>query len=90
MKSQSYYLGLDLGTTAIKSVVMDETGRIIADTSKTNCFIEAENGCFEIDPEQHYLDVCSVIRELTAQVPGRKTVDQYHKLDGSTCGEKSS
>ncbi len=26
MKSQSYYLGLDLGTTAIKSVVIDETG----------------------------------------------------------------
>jgi sugar (pentulose or hexulose) kinase len=73
MKSQSYYLGLDLGTTAIKSVVMDETGRIIADTSKTNCFTEPENGCFEIVPEQHYQDVCSVIRELTAQVPGNIT-----------------
>ena len=68
-----FYIGLDLGTTAIKGVLMDSGGNIITEVAKTTSFIELEPGWFEIDPEEHYHDICGVIRELVAKAPGRIT-----------------
>jgi len=71
--SETFLLGLDLGTTAIKGVVMDQDGNIVAETSKITRFIEPESGWFEIDPEEHYQDVCAAIKELAAKTPGKIT-----------------
>jgi len=69
--SETFLLGLDLGTTAIKGVVMDQNGNIITEASKNTRFIEPENGWFETDPEEHYQDVCALIKELTLNTPGQ-------------------
>jgi len=71
--SETFLLGLDLGTTAIKGVVMDQNGNIIAESSKNTRFIEPQAGWFEVDPEEHYQDICAVIKELAANTPGEIT-----------------
>ena len=71
MKNEIFQIGLDLGTTAIKGVATDKYGNIIAEATKNTRFIEPASGWFEIDPEEHYKDVCFVIRELALQVPGK-------------------
>ena len=68
-----FLLGLDLGTTAIKGVVIDQNRKIIAEASKNTRFITPHREWFETDPEEHYQDVCSVIRKLTAATPGKIT-----------------
>jgi len=71
--SETFLLGLDLGTTAIKGVVIDQNYNIIVEASKNTRLIEPENGWFETDPEGHYQDVCSIIKELAANTPGEIT-----------------
>ena len=66
-------MGLDLGTTAIKGVVMDQNDNIIAEASKNTRFIESNKGWFETDPEEHYQDVCALIKELVLNTPGQIT-----------------
>ena len=68
--SETFLLGLDLGTTAIKGVVIDQNGNIITVASNNTRFIEPKNGWFETDPEEHYHDVCALIKELAANTPG--------------------
>jgi len=70
---KNLYIGLDLGTTAIKGVVMDQDGNIVAEAAKNTHFIEPEAGWFEVDPEKHYQDVCAIIKELAAKIPGKIT-----------------
>jgi len=71
--SETFLIGLDLGTTAIKGVVMDHNGNIIAESSKNTRFIEPEADWFEINPEEHYQDVCAIIKELAAKAPDKIT-----------------
>lgn len=75
MKQNSgiFLLGLDLGTTVIKGVVIDGAGNIIAESSRDTRFIIPHDGWFETDPEEHYLDVCQVIKELNEKTPGEIT-----------------
>ena len=68
--NEKLLIGLDLGTTAIKGVLMDQDGNIIGEASKNTRLIEPENGWFETDPEEHYRDVCAVIKELATNAPG--------------------
>jgi len=70
---KQFLMGLDLGTTAIKGVVMDQDSNIIAKASKVTRFIEPEAGWFEIDPEEHYQDICAIIKELAAKATDKIT-----------------
>lgn len=69
--SEIFLLGLDLGTTAIKGVVINEKGNIIAESSRDTRFIIPHDNWFETDPEEYYQDVCQVIRELNRKNSGR-------------------
>jgi len=64
----AFLMGLDLGTSAIKGVLIDAKGNEIATAEKRTTFIHPAEGWVEVDPEQHYQDVCGVIRELAAAV----------------------
>lgn len=63
-------IGLDLGTSAIKGVLMCADGRILSEAGMDTSFLHPQEGWVEIQPEQHYRNVCHVIRELTADAPG--------------------
>ncbi len=71
--TEIFLLGLDLGTTAIKGVVTDRNGNIIAESSKDTRFIIPDDGWFETDPEEHYQDVCQVIKDLSGKTQGKIT-----------------
>ncbi|MFA6816473.1 MAG: FGGY family carbohydrate kinase [Lentisphaeria bacterium] len=66
-----FLCGLDLGTTAIKGVIIDQNGTIIAEGTKNNSMIVLGNDRFEINPEEQYRMVCSLIKELAEKTPGK-------------------
>ena len=82
--AKTFLLGLDLGTTAIKGVVMEPDGRIIAEAARNTGFLEPEPGWFEINPEDHYREVCEVIRELAAKTPGKIAALAMAAASGNT------
>ncbi len=71
-------IGLDLGTSAIKGVLMDAHGAVLAEAGADTRLLEPREGWVEVIPEQHYQNVCRVIRELAAAAPdevARRTED---------------
>jgi sugar (pentulose or hexulose) kinase len=62
---KSLLIGLDLGTSAIKGVLTNRDGEVLAQAHRETDFIRPESGFVEINPEQHYKAVCEVIRELS-------------------------
>lgn len=69
-RTDTYLIGLDLGTSAIKGVLTDGAGRVMAEAGADSTFLHPEEGWVEVDPERHYRNVCSVLRELAASAPG--------------------
>ncbi len=68
-QSRACLIGLDLGTSAIKGVLTDTGGVVLAEAGAESRFIHPHEGWVEVDPEQHYRNVCGVIRELVAAAP---------------------
>ncbi len=67
---ESCLIGLDLGTSAIKGVLTDARGRVLAEAGAPSCLLHPRDGWVEVEPEQQYQSVCGVIRELAAAAPG--------------------
>jgi xylulokinase len=65
-----YLIGLDLGTSAIKGVLTDRRGAILAEAGADTCLLHPRDGWVEVEPEAHYRKVCQVIRELAGVAPG--------------------
>ena len=49
-----YCIGLDLGTSAIKGVLIDSQGRVLAEAVAATSLLRPHDGWVEVDPEQHY------------------------------------
>ena len=67
--TKTFLIGLDLGTSAIKGVLMDQGGMVLAEAEKTTTFTHPQPEWCEVSPEQHYQDVCGVISKLAASAP---------------------
>jgi len=61
-------MGLDLGSSAIKGVVIDATGATLCSTQKSVTLSYPREWWVELDAEQHYREVCQVIRELSGRL----------------------
>ncbi len=57
-------LGIDIGTTATKVIILDESGSIIGDTQRTSTLISRDATWAEEDPRQWWENVCHCIPEL--------------------------
>jgi xylulokinase len=68
--STRYCIGLDLGTSAIKGVLIDSQCRVLAEAEAGTSLLRPHDGWVEVDPEQHYQNVRRVIRELAAAADG--------------------
>lgn len=88
--AKTFLIGLDLGTSAIKGVLMDQYGRVIAEAEKNTTFNHPQSGWCEISPEQHYQDVCGVIRKLAAVAPTPVTALAMAAASGNTLLADSS
>jgi sugar (pentulose or hexulose) kinase len=62
-------IGLDLGTSAVKGVLTDVRGTVLAEAGADTRFLHPREGWVELDPDEHYARVCRVLRELAAQAP---------------------
>ncbi|MER9947619.1 FGGY-family carbohydrate kinase [Mesorhizobium sp. M0047] len=62
-------IGIDAGTSVIKSVAFDLSGRQLAMTSVPNSFVTLEGGGAEQDLEQTWRDMARTVRDLAAKIP---------------------
>ncbi|ESY75670.1 carbohydrate kinase [Mesorhizobium sp. M0051] len=62
-------IGIDAGTSVIKSVAFDLSGRQLAMTSVPNSFVTLEGGGAEQDLEQTWRDMAQTVRDLAAKIP---------------------
>lgn len=63
-------IGLDLGTSALKGVLMAGTGRILRTAERPAAYDRPTPDRVEYDAESHWHDVAGLIRELAAAAPG--------------------
>ncbi|MER8572100.1 carbohydrate kinase [Mesorhizobium sp. M1409] len=62
-------IGIDAGTSVIKSVAFDLSGRQLAMTSVPNSFVTLEGGGAEQDLDQTWRDMARTVRDLAAKIP---------------------
>src|SRR5574341_332816 len=60
-------LGIDIGTTSTKAVLIDSLGRILAETSRPTALNSPQATWAEEDPAQWWQNVCTVIPEVLAK-----------------------
>lgn len=79
------YIGIDLGTSAVKLILMDETGNILKMVSRTYPLFFPRPGWAEQNPEDWFRETAAGIKELTAdcsreEIAGIGTAGQMHGL----------
>ncbi|RUW64011.1 FGGY-family carbohydrate kinase [Mesorhizobium sp. M7A.F.Ca.US.008.03.1.1] len=62
-------IGIDAGTSVIKSIAFDLSGRQLAMTSVPNSFVTLEGGGAEQDLDQTWRDMARTVRDLAAKIP---------------------
>lgn len=67
-----YYIGVDLGTSSVKLILMDEEGRICASVSESYPQSFPKPGWSEQDPMDWWEKTKLCIRRLTARFPGEE------------------
>ncbi len=63
-------IGLDLGTSALKGVLMAEDGSVLRTAERTVAYDHPAPDCVGIDAEGHWRDVVGLIRELADTARG--------------------
>ena len=64
-----YLIGIDVGTSATKSVLYDPCGNVIAEKSAAYPMYQPENGWAEQDADDWWRAVCETLSAITAAVP---------------------
>ncbi|MFG6150295.1 xylulokinase [Halobacillus sp. B23F22_1] len=64
-----YVIGVDLGTSAVKLLLVDELGSIQYEVSKSYPLIQEKNGYSEQNPEEWVKETLSGLKELVKQGP---------------------
>lgn len=57
-------MGIDLGTSSLKTLVIDEAGHVIASSARDYQFASPYNGYAEHDPEEWWQACCETIQEV--------------------------
>ena len=62
-------IGIDIGTSAIKAIAMNECGVILSSKSRTYPLLLSDNGWSEQEPQDWWRETTVALRELTAVIP---------------------
>ena len=62
-------IGLDLGSSSVKGVLLDLCGNLLAEVSRENRLLTPQAGWVELDPAAHLENVCGILRELSDATP---------------------
>jgi xylulokinase len=84
---EPYLLGIDVGTTGVKSILVSATGQVVAEATQSYPISSPKPSWFEQNPEDWWTSAVLTIRELMAR-PGVHALDiagvglsgQYHGL----------
>lgn len=68
------FIGLDIGTSAIKGVLMSAAGTILSRMTSKVAYLPAESDQVQFDADQLYRTTTDVIRRLTLALPPGNTV----------------
>lgn len=63
-----YLIGIDIGTSGTKSILMDENGVLLASATAEYPLYQPQNGWAEQDPEDWWHAVCKTLQEITAKI----------------------
>lgn len=66
MYTQNYLLGIDLGTTNVKAIIVDENGSVIASATKTNRLILPGSNMVEQDANCWWENTAEILRTITS------------------------
>jgi sugar (pentulose or hexulose) kinase len=80
----TYLIGLDLGTTGLKGVLVDRRGRVKATRCVATEFDHPRDGWVEMSPERHFESVCTIVRELAGEAPGEVSAMAMAGATGNT------
>ncbi len=79
------YLGIDLGTSAVKAVLLDATGRLAAEADATLAVSRPLPGWSEQEPEQWWLAAGEAVRALPAPLRrGVQAIGLSGQMHGAT------
>ncbi|MDD4366067.1 MAG: FGGY family carbohydrate kinase [Eubacteriales bacterium] len=78
-----YLIGLDLGTSAVKGVIMQSDGNIIARSKAKTEYNMMPGVVIQFDAEKFYENVVKVIRELVNAMPKDGTVEALSMASAS-------
>lgn len=60
-------MGIDLGTSGVKAILVDESGKVCHEASKPYRLIQEKPGYCEQDPEDWVNQTMAVMKELMAK-----------------------
>ncbi len=67
-----YFIGVDLGTSAVKLLLMDDKGKICGSVSREYPLYFPQPGWSEQKPEDWWSAVCDGLKELLADIDGKE------------------
>jgi len=87
MADNAYFLGLDIGTSGVKAVLFNETGKMMGSAHREYHFSNPKPGWSEIDPEEVWGKTKSAINECVIQstVPADRIKALGLSVLGETC-----
>ena len=81
--AKNYLLGMDLGTTNIKAIIMDEKGNVAASASAANHLIFPGTNMVEQDAGEWWKNAVSILREVTSKA-GAEVVSRIRGISVSS------
>ncbi len=79
------YLGLDLGTSSLKGVIIDTTGEVLAVGSQAITLQRPQPGWSEQNPADWLMAAEAVLHALHAYLPSVKSIGLSGQMHGATC-----
>jgi xylulokinase len=65
-----YVIGIDLGTSAVKVLLVNQQGNVCDEASKSYPLIHEKSGCSEQQPEEWVEKTTLALRELVSRFTG--------------------
>ena len=67
-----YVLGLDLGTSSLKGLLVNQSGEVVYTTSSDYPLIHPQSGYSEQDPQEWYRAAVEVMANIVETIPDAK------------------
>lgn len=68
------YIGIDIGTSTIKCLLISEEGELLACSKQRNVYYLDSSGMVEFNAEERYYSICSLIKTMLQNLPSTAQV----------------